>query len=104
MSESLLKGRLHGILGVFPRGGNAPRNEEDPLLVTFDQNIERLPIPVFGGSNKLHVRFPRRIVHSSNHSFVSVDVAQQFGFRTAANSSFHPLLPLFFNCSSTYLI
>jgi hypothetical protein len=52
MSESLLKGLLHDILGVFSRAGNAPRNEENPSLVTFDQNSKRLAIPPFATATR----------------------------------------------------
>jgi hypothetical protein len=52
MSESLLKGLLHDILGVFSRAGNAPRNEENPSLVMFDQNPKRLAIPPFATATR----------------------------------------------------
>jgi hypothetical protein len=39
MSESLLEGLLHDILGIFSRACHAPRDEENLLLKAFDQKL-----------------------------------------------------------------
>jgi hypothetical protein len=66
MGESLLKGLLHDVLGVFSAAGNAPRNEENPVLVTFDEDLEGFSISVLGGSNQGHVSFSGNTVDKGN--------------------------------------
>src|SRR6266446_3939162 len=55
MGESFLKALLHDILGVLSRAGHAPRNEENPLLVSPSQDFKRVDIPAFGGNDKARV-------------------------------------------------
>jgi hypothetical protein len=86
MSESLLKGLLHDILGVFSRACHAPRNEENPLLVTFDQNFKRLEIPALRSGGEGQVTFAGKAVDSSNRRFLLVDAAYEFGWHRLAPS------------------
>jgi hypothetical protein len=84
MGESFLKALLHDILGVFSPAGNAPRDEENPLLVTFDQNLEGFSISVLRGSNQGHVSFSGNTVDKGDRSFLSLDVAYEFGWHSSA--------------------
>jgi len=83
MGESFLKALLHDILGVFSPAGNAPRNEENPLLVTFDQDLEGLSISVPRGSNQGHVSFTGNTVDKGDRCFLSLDVVFQFGWHSS---------------------
>jgi hypothetical protein len=82
MSESLLKGLLHDILGVFSRAGNAPRNEENPSLVTFDQNSKRLEIPALRSSDEGQVTFVGKAVDRSNRRLFLLDAVYEFGWHS----------------------
>jgi hypothetical protein len=84
MGESFLKALLHDILGVFSPAGHAPRNEENPLLVTFDQDLEGFSISVLRGSDERHVSFAGKPVDDSNRRFLSVDIAHEFGWHGSA--------------------
>jgi hypothetical protein len=53
VNESLLKGVLHDILGVFSHTSHAPRNEENSLLVTLDQNFKRWRFPPFAAATRV---------------------------------------------------
>src|SRR5712675_1253359 len=55
MRESFLKALLHDILGVFSPACNTPRNQENPFLVTFDQDLEGFSTSVLRGSNECRV-------------------------------------------------
>jgi hypothetical protein len=57
---------LHDILGIFSRACHAPRNEENPLLVTFDQNFKRLEISTLRSSDEGQVTFVGKTVDRSN--------------------------------------
>src|SRR5258708_17416521 len=78
MGERFLKALLYDVLGVFPPAGNAPRNEENPLLVTFDQDLERLSISALRGLNAGHVSFSRNAVDPTVH------VVRNFGWHSSA--------------------
>jgi hypothetical protein len=84
MGESFLKALLHDILRVFSPAGNAPRNEENPLLVTFDQDLERFSISVLRGCNEGHVSFSGNTVDKGNRCFLSVTVVREFGWHSSA--------------------
>jgi hypothetical protein len=79
-----LKALLHDILGVFSPAGNAPRNEENPLLVTFDQDLEGVSISVLRVSNEGHVSFSGNTVDKGNRCFLSVNVVHEFGWHSSA--------------------
>jgi len=55
MGEGFLKALLHDILGVFVSAGNAPRNKENLLLVSADQDFKCATVPSFGGSDERSV-------------------------------------------------
>jgi hypothetical protein len=50
MSEDLLKGLLHDILGVLSRARNASRNEENPLLVSPTKISKAWPSPLLAAT------------------------------------------------------
>jgi len=52
MGEGFLKALLHDIVGVFVSAGNAPRNKENFLLVSADQDFKCATVPAFGGSDE----------------------------------------------------
>src|SRR5258708_22686320 len=78
MGERFLKALLYDVLGVFPPAGNAPRNEENPLLVTFDQDLERLSISALLGVYAGHVSF------AGNAVARTVDVVRKFRWHSSA--------------------
>jgi len=84
MSESLLKGLLHDVLGVFSRACYAPRNEENPLPVTFDQNFKRLEIPALRSSDEGQVSFAGKAFDRNNRRFFLVDTVYEFGWHSSA--------------------
>jgi hypothetical protein len=84
MRESFLKALLHNIFGVFSPAGNAPRNEEKPLLVTFDQDLEGFFISVLRGSNEGHVSFSGNTVDNGDRCFLSVGVVHEFRWHRSA--------------------
>jgi hypothetical protein len=86
MNESLLKGLLHDILGVFSHTSHAPRNEENSLLVTLDQNFKRLEIPTFRGSDEGQVTFVGKAVDTSNRRSFLVGAVYEFGWHSSAPS------------------
>ena len=79
MGESFLKALLHDILGVFSRAGDASRNEEDPFLVTFDENLERLSISALRCSDEEHVYLAGMAVDRSNSGPLFADIVYEFG-------------------------
>jgi hypothetical protein len=83
MSESFLKTLLDDILSVFSPAGNAPRNEENPLLVTFDQDFEGFSISVLRGSNEGHLS-SGNTVDKGGRCFLSLDVVCEFGWHSSA--------------------
>jgi hypothetical protein len=84
MRESLLKALLHDILGIFSRACHAPRNEENPLIVTFDQNFKRLAIPALRSTDQ--VTFLGKPVDRSNRRLFLVDAVYEFGWHNSAPS------------------
>src|SRR5260370_7096037 len=78
MGESFLKALLHDILGVLSRAGNAPCNEENPLLVTFDEDLEGPSISVLRGSAESHISFAVKAVDRSHRVFLVPSVFHHF--------------------------
>src|SRR5260370_29246486 len=94
MGESFLKALLHDILGVLSRAGHAPRNEENPLLVSPGQDFKRVAIPAFGGNDERRV-FRGRINVGKIPQYCLVNLVYVFGWHRSLSFS------LFF-CSSVY--
>jgi hypothetical protein len=86
MSESLLKGLLHDILGIFSRACDAARDEENPLLVTLDQGFKCSEIPALRSSDEGQVTFVGKTVDRSNRRFFRVDAVYEFGWHSSAPS------------------
>jgi len=78
MRESFLKALLHDILGVFSPAGNTPRNQENPFLVTFDQDLEGFLLPFFAAATRGRVS-SGNTVDKGDNCFLSLDVACEFG-------------------------
>jgi hypothetical protein len=89
MREGFLEALLHDIFGVFSPAGNAPRNEENPLLVTFNQHLEGFFISVLRSSNESHVPFSGSTVDKSDRWFLSLDVVYKFGWHIRLLDSFN---------------
>src|SRR6266478_1509225 len=79
MGESFLKALLHDILGVLSRAGHAPRNEENPLLVSPGQDFKRVAIPAFGGNDERRV-FRGRINEGKIPQYSFVNLVYDFGW------------------------
>jgi hypothetical protein len=88
MRESFLEALLHNIFSVFSRAGNAPRNEENPLLMTFDQDLESFSISVLRGSNEGHVS-SGNTVDKGDRCFLLLGVVCEFGWHSSAPSQRH---------------
>jgi hypothetical protein len=78
MGESFLEALLHDILGVFSRAGNAPRNKENPLLVSPDQDFKRVAITVLGGNDERRV-FRGRTIKGKISQSCFVNLVYDFG-------------------------
>ncbi len=83
MGESFLKALLHDVLGVFARAGDAPRNEQNLLLVTFDESLERVPIAVLRGSDEHRVWVAGKAFDRTNRGTLFVDVVAEFGWHSS---------------------
>jgi hypothetical protein len=89
MREGFLEALLHDIFGVFSPAGNAPRNEENPLLVTLDQDLEGSSISVLRRGDEGHVSFSGNTVDKSDRWFLSLDVVYKFGWHIRLLDSFN---------------
>jgi len=69
---------LHDILGVFVPAGNAPRNKENLLLVSADQDFKCVTVPAFGGSDERYVCHGR-IIEGDIFQFCLVNLFYTFG-------------------------
>jgi hypothetical protein len=85
MSEDLLKGLLHDILGVLSRARNASRNEENPLLVSPDQDFKGVAIAAFGGNDERRV-FRGRTNEGNVPQSCFVNLVYDFGWHCSAPS------------------
>jgi hypothetical protein len=63
--------------------GHAPRHEEDPLLVTFDQKFERLEIPTLRSGDEAQVIFVGQAVDRSNRPLFFVDAVYAFTWHSS---------------------
>jgi hypothetical protein len=80
-----LEALLHNILGVFSRAGNAPRNDENPLLVSRDQDFKRVAIPAFGGNDERRV-FRGRVNEGNISQSCLVNLVYDFAWHHGAPS------------------
>src|SRR5260370_33662214 len=85
MGESFLKALLHDILGVLSRAGHAPRNEENPLLVSPGEDFKRVAIPAFGGNDKRRI-FRGRTNEGKIPQSCFVNLVYDFGWHGSAPS------------------
>jgi hypothetical protein len=58
---------------------HASRNEENPLLVTFDQDFKRLEIPTLRSGDQDQVTFVGQAVDRSDCRLFFVDAVFEFG-------------------------
>jgi hypothetical protein len=84
MCESFLKALLHNIFGVFSPAGNALRNEEDPSLVTFDQDLEGSFITALRGGNERYISLSANTVDQADRRFLGLDVVHEFRWHSLA--------------------